>query len=701
MLLNTRSLLTAALFSLLSIEAGAVVLKPIKSPNDLKPSSGLSKRDNSNDVVLKPIKDPGVLTGHFVKRAATGNGAFDPCNRAELFWGVYAGDNIVTANFTLTSPDDDEMILPIENFAQHLKSIKCGPNVKGMILEFNDKDQFTYAQKKWQWIDEKDPNHFVLVTEESQCYAGDDRSPYLVKNIVFDDSKLTATVDGEERPWAEVAQEFDLNVGHTYVDPATVNVTHPQLLKHKREDKKFSLAMSYDKPIFEYKKDSKETAGMRISANAKIETGGNMIADFSIHKSKIMKIPEGVDITIKPQGAWGQLLLTLQLDGKLGKAFDWSLKPNIGIPVGGFKIANIVEIGPIAEMGLHFGSTALEGVATFSTGAKAKLKDSAVATFKMNDKSKNGVNNDWAPTFEKVDPRFTAEIKGGVKAWAELSFKVKAEALGFGYEAGVEAELPYISAEIAAKVDTKAGVCNSKKAMGLEIDCGVGINVHLEAGQPDKSPDFEKDLFDTKWPLYKTCMGFGNDITTTSVGAPPVSGPKTTTGKTTGSVIATSKAASGTVKPTSGSASGSVKPTSSPATTAKPSTGSNAATGTPASKSASSGVASSSKVSTSAALLSSKTISSGTSSVVAAGGASNVKTSSIPSGSASLTGSSKIPLSTGSTTNRGPIPIIPYLPSLNVSSILAPTAPIASTSAYAPVAVSSYVAQTTLPTSVA
>jgi len=83
----------------------------------------------------------------------------------------------------------------------------------------------------------------------------------------------------------------------------------------------------------------------------------------------------------------------------------------------------------------------------------------------------------------------------------------------WGYQASVDAELPYFEARLAAKVDSQ-GVCGTSKTLGVELDTGVGINVHLDLGQVDKSPDFQTDLFDTRWPLFSTCMGFGPDVQT-------------------------------------------------------------------------------------------------------------------------------------------------------------------------------------------
>jgi hypothetical protein len=330
--------------------------------------------------------------------------------------------------------------------------------------------------------------------------------------------------------------------------------------------------------------------------------------------------------------------------------------------------------------------------------------------------------------------------------------------LAFGYSAGIEAELPYIEANIAAKADTK-GVCNSKKALGLQIDCSVGINVHLEAGQPKKAPDFQKGLFDKKWPLYSTCMGFGNDISTATTGkatatdtlkipdflrsTKPVGHAKPSekskaTGGTAKSIFGItiptaapakpsekssakpSKATSGTTKTVLGMTI--VIPTAAPATTSKA-----VSSGTVlfskavsngsivSSKAASNGVASSSGTSK-------PVVSQAVSSVVASGAAKPVVSSAVSShvssaaskaassysqvapssavpsakssitvsGSASLLSSSTVPVSTGVSGGWNPWSISVHIPG-----------PKNMTRSTTGAIVSSYVAQTTMATSIA
>jgi hypothetical protein len=91
MFLNTKALVTGALLSVLAAQIDALPAPAFRevNPSDLIKHRSFATRDASDDIRLLPIKDPGQLTGKFVKRVATGNEAFDPTSRAELFWGAY------------------------------------------------------------------------------------------------------------------------------------------------------------------------------------------------------------------------------------------------------------------------------------------------------------------------------------------------------------------------------------------------------------------------------------------------------------------------------------------------------------------------------------------------------------------------------------------------------------------------------------
>lgn len=328
----------------------------------------------------------------------------------------------------MSAQTDDEYILAVENFAKRMKSISCGTPGQPMMLEFSDTDSLQYAKSAWKWIDDADINHFTLVTEPDMCYKGDNRSPYLVSAIKFDDAKLTAEVTAEEKPWDEIAQSFNLNLGHEYVDPATANVTHPHLARRGDDGTQMDISHMFNGNLFDYAKDSKETAGMALSADLELTTGGTIVADFDIKKNWL-GVPNDATLNIHPQGVNGLMKLNLNADGKLGKELQWNMKPEIEIPVQALKIAGILEIGPFITIGVHFGSSALEGISEMSVGAKAKIKDEAKVDVRLT-KPEENESSGWEPDFEKIDPAFSAEIGGNIRAWSELGVQLKAEVFG-------------------------------------------------------------------------------------------------------------------------------------------------------------------------------------------------------------------------------------------------------------------------------
>ena len=330
----------------------------------------------------------------------------------------------------MAAQTEDEYILSVENFAKRMKSIKCGTPGQPIIMEFMDADSLKYAKSAWKWIDDADINHFTLVTEPDMCFKGDNRSPYLVSGIKFDDATLTAEIAAEEKEWDDIAQSYNLNLSHEYVDPATANVTHPHLTR-RGDDSKMDISHTFNGELFNFAKDSKETAGMALQANLELTTEGSIIADFDIKKNWL-GIPNGVSLKIHPQGVTGLMKLSLNVDGKLGKELQWDMKPEIEIPVQALKIAKILEVGPFITMGVHFGSSALEGTSEMSIGAKAKIKDEAKIELDMTEPEKNSFDG-WQPDFEKIDPAFSAEVGGNVRAWSELGVQIKAEIFGSKY----------------------------------------------------------------------------------------------------------------------------------------------------------------------------------------------------------------------------------------------------------------------------
>ncbi|KAF2183277.1 hypothetical protein K469DRAFT_751568 [Zopfia rhizophila CBS 207.26] len=593
-------------------------------------ATALSQMASAMD--LKPITDPSeLIPGHPSRRQAPGNKVFDPQGEHTFFWGDQYDDDIFLANFTLQAPGDNEMIIPIESFADRLKSIKCDTNA--IVIEFNSQDCYDYASGVWGWVNDKTENAFTLVTKAGQCDPDDERDPYSVTDIKFDKTGLKATLEAKRQTWQEAAKNFQLQVGHQEApagqrtkrfsipnpidelkdaakkaeeaakkkleeakkaaEEAAKKVTEEakkkaeeakqaaEKLKKEAEEKAKQLAdalavgvsksvpmdlsKQFNQNLFDFGKDK---YGMKIKADAQVKTGGKLIADIDVKVKNFA--PEYMRMKVHPKGLHATLMLALTADGRLGKEIVFEL-PAIEVPVAGINLKGLVSLGPKVHLGVNFGTTALEGTATASIGAKASIPDSSVINIDALKKEGNNLSG-WKPSMEKIDPQFSAEIRGGVTAYVDLSLMLEASiADKWGIQAQVESQVPYIEAGFKAEVNT-LGVCGGKQTKGVELDANVGINVNLNAGMVNKDPIFSKDLYNTHWPLFSTCMGFGASDART--GTIATAGGRTTdkaskpTGKATGA--ATTKDADNTAKPTgsakpsdSAKATGSVKPTGS------------------------------------------------------------------------------------------------------------------------------------------
>ncbi|KAF2004250.1 hypothetical protein P154DRAFT_587848 [Amniculicola lignicola CBS 123094] len=544
--LRLRHAVGVVFVSLLACEVSARSLKVTSVARSFAiPVGNLTKRYDGDDVVLVPISDPSVLTGgKVVTRDVPGDAAFDPLDKANFFWGAY-GKAISSSTL---QPLTNELILPLAKFASKLASITCGFTASPvMSLKFGDKASFAYAKSAWDWVNNKKINTFTLITEPNQCYHGGDRTPYLIRNIQFDDKSLTANLNAEEKEWSDIAHTFDLHLGHEHVNPDTANTTHPHLVR--RESQALNVAGSWSKDLFTYTAASSQTAGLAFSAGADLSTGGNIISDFSVSYSWF--VPTDAKITIYPQGLYAQLVLRLNAKGKLGKPLDW-----------------LMSIGPAVTLGLHLGTSALEGSASLSVGAKATIGDSARVNVQLRNPANNGISG-WTPKFTKIDPQFSAEISGSVRTWVALDLVAQANVLNkWGYQAGVEAQLPYFEAKLTGMVNTQ-GVCPAKKkTIGIDFDTRVGIDVNLQAGEVNKAPAYKKDLLQTYWPLFSTCVAFGPDVPTTST-RPPIP-PAVSTKKPF--IPSFPPFVSGAPAPTTISPNATLSLTSSPSITAAPGT---------------------------------------------------------------------------------------------------------------------------------
>src|SRR5262245_5974025 len=92
--------------------------------------------------------------------------------------------------------NDGARILSVERFRPMLKSLECGPR---MVLSFTSKENFEYAIRAWNWVNENETHAFIMIADDPGCGDDDDRAPYLIYNADYDEEKYIAYLYGTQK----------------------------------------------------------------------------------------------------------------------------------------------------------------------------------------------------------------------------------------------------------------------------------------------------------------------------------------------------------------------------------------------------------------------------------------------------------------------------------------------------------------------
>ena len=107
--------------------------------------------------------------------------------------------------------DEYENILNAEKFWPLLKSLSCASDV--LTLIFNDDFAFERAKEIWDWANGEDDRHFIMVVGAGDCGWNEERQPYRVRTLEYDEKDNVAKLNGEPRDWADIAHSYDLDIG--------------------------------------------------------------------------------------------------------------------------------------------------------------------------------------------------------------------------------------------------------------------------------------------------------------------------------------------------------------------------------------------------------------------------------------------------------------------------------------------------------
>lgn len=331
--------------------------------------------------------------------------------------GIPEGNSsIVLGNLTVYMPADHENIINMEKFFPLIKSLTC--DEKGLTLAFKDDATFEKAKAIWDWANGAENRSFVMVAGAGDCGWNEDRQPYIIRTLQYDEDGNIAHLLGGPADWETIAHSFDLVVGHVPL-PGDDNRAKRDYIK----DFSFPVGLSFP-----------------LAADFKVDGFGTNLAcqdcgmDGSFHVelriSTWWRIPTGAHLRLSPSGLQAHAKVKWSLYGEISDKLskEWDFPIPIPSPVTLY-IPGVVNIGPNFKLVLGIALSEVKAQAAITGGLTATIPDSALIELNLLNPAENQVSS-WIPDISVIPFTVDARITAKVEAYVAPTLSFDATALG-------------------------------------------------------------------------------------------------------------------------------------------------------------------------------------------------------------------------------------------------------------------------------
>lgn len=383
-------------------------------------------------------------------------------------------DEFTFANMTVFS-GGTERIVSMERFRPMLKSVQCGEKT---ILEFESREDFEYAIRAWDWVNEDETRSFILVADHPGCGPGDERQPFYIYNADYDEEGNTAYLYGIEKEWKEVARTFDLDFGRWTL----ANSNAPSDLSKRFGEwgvtKGLELDLSSDfsgniysesSPLLDFSIDC-----VGCGTSGSVEVTGRVTVDILV--------PEEVSLTITPRALRADM--GVQVHAKTGtNPFSISYsKAVLEIPLPwSIKLPKIGIIGFVLKEKIGVSTKGNQAETDFEFGMGASVSDDAMLRVDLAD-SENNEFSGWTPDFETKPFSISGDAKSDFTIYGQTSLGAQFSIFDWGWEAVVALKIPELTATIDTH-PTKGSACEDAGEEGISVDTRIGGTLALKAGK--------------------------------------------------------------------------------------------------------------------------------------------------------------------------------------------------------------------------
>ncbi|KAL4964406.1 uncharacterized protein BDV14DRAFT_200932 [Aspergillus stella-maris] len=435
----------------------------------------------SLSLVFDEIPGPDVLPSTLQTRADDDFSMLDMLKKDSFYWTGTQNGHLALANLTIDLPGDDETVVSLDRFAHLLRSIDC--TNRTMTVGFTNQKAYDHVRKVWNWLNDQDPHKLVVVAGARECGWNAYRVPFYASTIAFNDTSNSATLTGKAIAWREF-QNYELTVGN--YNPVSGSKLARTLNLHGR-DMDESMSLPFDIPLPFPSGQLNTPPGVSDLALTWFcsDCGTKGSFDFGFHIETKLGIPQGASISLTPNSVSttinSRVAIQADLTGSLGH--EWEIG---GIPIGGISIpGGILDVGPAITFSLGYSVGPLQGSAGVTSGVTASIPDEAELEIDLLDPDVEA--SGWDADVQAQDVVLDARIVGDVQIYVKASIELSAEALGQGFEAGINLK-PYAGAGLTAQASTDEVCPDSGSNFGVMVypKAGIALNAAVaKASEPE------------------------------------------------------------------------------------------------------------------------------------------------------------------------------------------------------------------------
>ncbi|RPB13089.1 hypothetical protein P167DRAFT_587300 [Morchella conica CCBAS932] len=211
-MLSTNFFLTLATFiSFLTLRTNARTIYPREVPSN---NNGGNLPTTTYE--LRPIRIDPLMHGLNRRSEVPPLQDFSrlvPSDQELMMYGIPLDDGtFFVANLTLSAPENSRILL-MEKFEGLTSNVDCSTiGDHKLSVTLVDEEVFSYIQI-WSWINEREDNQFVMITNHEGCGPAAQRAVFWVRKVDYVEEALRVDFYAVQTDWAEVAGTYSMDFG--------------------------------------------------------------------------------------------------------------------------------------------------------------------------------------------------------------------------------------------------------------------------------------------------------------------------------------------------------------------------------------------------------------------------------------------------------------------------------------------------------